>query len=344
VKAHCIVIGLLLLALLACGGGDSATTDLVPLGAVGSAGSGPPAVPGLRPGVIELWRWRDPRQRVVIDKAGVALGPVGEPLERTLFLTHDRLNELHGFLRTYSRFRARMPEGELVFGGQGPFRPGATERRMILEWARLVAAEAMGGRGSSDYGLMLAWHRGEGTASCDDLAVYLTGEVRAGSCSWEEEVSGRLRPEVLARFYGWFDHLKPFQVGGGIRGGAEQEQFRMIFAGRGRGEASDEETATLRSLATALHRELAARRPAPLRPQPPPEEAVTDTKMPGRPQPPPAPEPPPGPALLLPPETPGSLPLPEAKLPPYIPPPPVQKKKPEAPPAAAPPLRTNPSF
>lgn len=300
--------------------------DAVPPGAVRSVGSGSPAVPGLRPGVIELWRWREPRQRVVIDKAGVALGPVGAPLERTLFLTHDRLRELNGFLRMYSQFRSRMPGGELVFGGRGPFRPGATERRMILEWARLVAAEAMGGRSSSDYGLMLAWHRGEGTASCDDLAVYLTGEVRAGSCSWEEEISGRLRPEVLARFYGWFDRLKPFQAGGGIRGGAEQEQFRMIFAGRGRGEAADEEIAALRGLAPALHRELAARRPAPLRP-PPEEAAVTDKKSPGRPQPSPAPEPPPGPALLLPRETPGSLPLPEAKLPPYVPPPPLPRKK-----------------
>ena len=263
----------------------------------------------------------------MIDKAGVALGPVGEPLSRTLFLTPDRLRELHGFLRTYSQFRSQAPEGELVFGGRGPFRPGAVERRMILEWARLVAAEAMGGRSSSAYGLMLAWHRGEGTASCDDLAVYLTGEVRAGSCSWEEEVSGRLRPEVLARFYGWFDRLKPFQVGGGIRGGAEQEQFRLIFAGRGREEAGDEEMTALRSLAPALHRELAARRPAPLRPQPPPEEeTVPGRKKPGKSPQPPAPEPPPGPGLLVPLETPGNLPLPEAKLPPYIPPPPLQNK------------------
>ncbi len=300
--------------------------DTVPLGTIGSAGSGPPAVPGLRPGVMELWRWREPRQRVVIDQAGVALGPVGEPLERTLFLTSGRLQDLQFFLRTYAQFRAWTPEGELVFGGRGSFRPGGAERRMVLEWARLVAAEAMGGRSSSAYGLMLAWHRGEGTASCDDLAVFLTGEVLAGSCSWDEEVSGRLRPEVLVRFYGWFDRLKPLQEGGGIRGGAEQEQFRMIFAGRGRDEASATEISALRSLAPALHRELAARRPAPPQPQPPPEEAAVDKKRPGKPPQPAAPEPPPGPSLLLPPQAPGSIPLPEAKLPPYIPPPPIRKK------------------
>jgi len=133
--------------------------------------------------------------------------------------------------------------------------------------------EVSAGRNASPYGLVFAWHRGGAVGSCDDLSVFLTGEVRASSCSWAGEgggggtadgrleVRGRLAPEQLARIYGWFDGLAPFQESSEEGTGQIREPSRLIFAGQGRREAKREEIAEIRALAPALHRELAARRP-----------------------------------------------------------------------------------
>ena len=225
---------------------------------------GPAAVlgpAGVRPGTLELHRWRDPAEQVVIEPGGVALGPEGEPLVHYLFISRDRPQDLNFLVRSYAPFRMTAGHGKLAFGGKGTAVAGAVEQRMILEWARLVAAEVGGGKSSAAYGMVFAWHRGGAVGSCDDLAVYLTGEVRAGSCSWAEEARGRLAPEQLARVYAWFDSLAPFQFGGEEGIGSGREPSRLVFAGQGRKEPTAEEMAELRGLASALHHELAGRRP-----------------------------------------------------------------------------------
>lgn len=279
----------------------------------------------IRPGILELRRWREPRQRVVIDRAGIAAGPVGAPLTRKLFVEPGRLEDLQFFVRTYAPFRQRSEGGELAFGGQGRFRAGPVERRMILEWARKVAAE-IGGQegGGTSYGLVLSWHRGGAVGTCDDLAVYLSGEVRAKACAWDQEVRGRLRPEPLARMYGWYERLRPFQEAGAIETERAQAPARLTFAGRGSGAGSPEDVAELRTLAAGLYRELALRRgPLPAEPG----EALVPPAAPGRPrgargEAPPEPSPKPLPPLLLPEIPPGIPPRPDAKLPPFVMPPP----------------------
>jgi hypothetical protein len=275
----------------------------------------------VRPGLVELRRWREPRQRVVIDRAGVLIGPVGEPLVRKVFVEPERLQDLLYFLRTYASFRQRSAAGELAFGGQGRIKPGSVEQRMILEWARKVAAEVEGAPSTAAYGLVLAWHRGEAAGSCDDVAIYLDGEVHASSCSREGESRGRLRPEALLRLDQWYDQLKPFQQTVGVEMGSSRVPVRLTFAGRGQRSPASADLAAIQQLAASLHRQLMQRRgdAAPPQPVAPGSTEVTDElDSDGTP----APEAP-GPDLLVAPMAPGRLPIPQAALPEYIPPPPA---------------------
>ncbi len=147
--------------------------------------------------------------------------------------------------------------GELIFHGHGTIVASAAERRMIFEWARAVTVEAGGDGSAVPYGLALAWHRGaSGSGVCDDLVVYLSGEVRAGSCGQGTEVSGRLQGDRLERLYEWVDGLAAFQQAGeqGVR--ADELLERLIFAGRGQRRASGSEIAAITAFAGSLHREL----------------------------------------------------------------------------------------
>ena len=289
-----------------------------PHGDEGTAAERAAVEAAVRPGVLELRRWREPRQRVVIDRAGPSAGAVGEPLVRKVFVEPGRLQDFLYFIRTYAPFRQKTANGELAFGGQGPVRAGAVEQRMIFEWARKVAAETGGSAGGGSYGLILAWHRGSATGSCDDLALYLDGEVRASSCAWGgEEMHGRLRPEHLARLYAEYEEIQPFQDAAGVEAGNGQAPARLTFAGRGARRASTEETVAFRTLAAALHRELAIRRGGPLPPPPTPQPDSPEAQ-----KKPPVPEAP-GPSLLVPPAPPARLPVPQALPPGAMPPPPA---------------------
>lgn len=258
-------------------------------------GSGPATAPGAAavpgPGAVS-------RQRVTIDLGGLWVGP-DDPREgprvHYLFARRRRTEDLAQFVRDYAPFRtversagaagggrdaagrgaglaglaggAGTPDqaSELVFRGRGAVQASAAERRMIGEWTRAVAVEAVGDGGSpSPYGLAFAWHRGAASGGvCDDLVVYLTGEVRAGSCGAGAEVGGRLAGERLQRLYTWIDGLAAFQDAGEqeLRAGALLD--RLIFAGRGRQRASPGEMAAIETFAGSLHRELTAAAPAP---------------------------------------------------------------------------------
>jgi hypothetical protein len=285
---------LLALGALACNGGGVPPER--PAGKPSQAAS--PGPKREQQALIELRRGRNPQELVLIGRGGALMGPAGGSLHRILFSSRDRAADLRFFVRRYAPFRMPVPGGELVFRGRGRARPRPVERRMIAEWARLVAAEAGGGRGSAAYGLVLAWHRGGSVGICDDMSVYLTGEVRASSCSWDEEVRGRLTPEALASVYDAFERLAPFQTGAGEADLAGGTESRLIFAGRGKVEASEAEIAEIQALAPALFRELAARRPAaPAAASPPPSAEETPPKPAG-------PPPPVPPRLLLPPDRP----------------------------------------
>lgn len=253
---------LLLLLMSACGGEDSSSGTP----AAGSKQSNGPAVPSASaapgPG-IELRRGRAPRELVRIGTRSVIIGPEGGPLVWKLFTEPRRADDAWYFFRVYAPFAMKSPAGDLTFQGHGKLKPGLAERRMILEWARQVAAEAGDGRGGAAYGLVLAWHQGGAAGLCEDVVLYLTGEAVATACDWDREVAGRLDPGPLGRVYGWFDRFQPFQVAGGeqeesLRSG--KLQARLIFAGRGARFTTPAEQRQIESFAAAVFAELAARR------------------------------------------------------------------------------------
>jgi len=222
-----------------------------PAVAAGSRPAAPPgagALPG--PGAV-------PRQRVTIDVGGLWVGPEDPregPRVHYLFARRRRTEDLAQFVRDYAPFEV----SELVFRGRGAVQASGAERRMIGEWTRAVAVEALGDAGSpSPYGLAFAWHRGDAMGgACDDLVVYLTGEVRAGSCGAGAEVGGRLAGERLQRLYAWIDGLAAFQAAGEQELQAGALLDRLIFAGRGRQRASPGEIAAIETFAGTLHHEL----------------------------------------------------------------------------------------
>jgi hypothetical protein len=252
-----VVLSLLLCGLTACGG------DAPAAGTPAARREKGPSAPRSSPYGIELRRGREPRELVRIGVRGVVIGPQGGPLEWKLFVEPRRADDAWYFLRLYAPFEMKSPAGDLAFRGQGRVRPGAAERRMILEWARQVATEAADGRGGAAYGLALAWHQGGPAGICEDVVLYLTGEAVATACGWESEVRGRLDPGPLAKIYDWFDHLQPFQTSGDEQDESPEPgrlEARLIFAGRGPRFTSPADQREIQSFAAALFAELAARR------------------------------------------------------------------------------------
>ncbi|HVR96508.1 MAG TPA: hypothetical protein VMW27_07840 [Thermoanaerobaculia bacterium] len=329
-----LALGVLWL-LAACGPSDAPSDiagDLEPKTPPGRGGT--PAPPSPAPAVakrqapnpwtIDWRRWREPRERVLIGRGGIAMGAVAGPLRRYLFTEPERAREIAAFARAYAPFRWRIGPEELEFHGRGRVRVGGVERRMVLEWARQVAAEAAGVVPGSGYGLAFAWQL-EGVM-CEEVSVYLSAEVRSGPCNGDGAIAGRLAPEPLARVYSTFDRLAPFQSGEEAETGSTAAS-RLVFTGRGSQAASPAEVAAFLDLAAALHQEIVDRRPGALPPVP--AEPAVDPKT-GRkkklPAPTPAPSPPP--RLLLPP--PSSPPLPEVILRDDALPPPPPFREPEA--------------
>lgn len=276
----------------------------------------------VRPGMLEMRRWREPRERIVIDRAGALVGTAGRTPVRKLFTRPERLQDFLYFVRTYRPFRLRNGDQDLAFGGQGAVTPGPVEQRMISEWARGLAAELSSGGsadGGLDYGLVIAWHRGGAAGSCDNLVVFLDGEVRASACAGGgEEFRGRLRPGELARIYTWYESLKPLQVTSASEAGPTQAPARLTFAGRGAREASPPEIAALQALSAVLHRELMARHGALPVPQPAPPPTPRTPRTTGETLESEAP----GPDLLVPEGPPVPLAIPRALRPEIVPPPP----------------------
>lgn len=290
------VLLVLFLICAACGvetppGGAAPTADP-------GKGKGEPARAAQPPLEMELRRWEDPRELVRIRTRGVSIGPAGGPLAWKFFADPGRADEAWYFLRTYAPFEMTFVQGELAFRGRGKVKASLAEQRMILEWVRQTAAEAAGSRSATAYGLTLAWHRGGTSGNCEDLVLYLTGEVVATACGVDGDVRGRLEPGELGRVFSWFDQMRGFQTGmvqeNEPRPGALQT--RLIFAGRGIRPATAREQAEIEDFAVALYVELAARRrgAVPAAPVPAP---------PGKPQArPETPAAPPARRLLLPPD------------------------------------------
>jgi hypothetical protein len=210
---------------------------------------------------IELRRGKNPRELARIGIRGVDLGMEGGTRVRKLFTEPRRAEDAWHFLNTWAPFELKSRQGDLAFHGRGKVKAGPVERRMILEWARKVVVESGEGRGGAAYGIALAWHQGGASGICEDVTVYLTGEVVARACGWDSAIRGQLDPAELAQVYTWFDHWKPFQAVGGdqdLRPGSLQ--IRLVFAGRGTTAAKPVEQAEIQALGAQLFSELAAGR------------------------------------------------------------------------------------
>ena len=285
------VAGWVLLAMaLGCGGQDGAGEPRGPRGAGLQGGAGPQAgarhstpegagagagispaagVPaGIPAGaVIGFARWREPHEQVWIGLSGVDEVPAGIRARHSAFSRPERAAELRALASTYAPFRLRTAEWDLAFYGRGQAPAGLVEQRMALEWTRRVMVEAAGGGQGESYGLVFSWHRGVAAGGlCDEVAVFLDGEVRAGPCAAGlpgRQAEGRLDPARLARLYAWYDGLQAFQADGlqGVRADAPLE--RVIFAGRGTSPPRPAEVAAIGELSAQLLRDLTAPPPPP---------------------------------------------------------------------------------
>ena len=217
-------------------------------------------VPAVGRPAVDWRRGRD--ARLVIGTAGVARGPARGPFTRTLFGDPRQAEDLRFLVASFAPFAARGRGSELVFHGRGRVAAAPAERRMILEWARLVELAAIAGEEGKAAALALSWQGEPAAGRCSALAVDLSGTVR-GTCG-PPETAARLAPAALARLYGWFDRLAPFQTGGAAAG-------RLIFAGRGARPPAAAERAELAAFAAALGRELDARSGRVPAPVPPPQ-------------------------------------------------------------------------
>jgi hypothetical protein len=195
-------------------------------------------------------------QTARIGASTVAFGPCGGALTAAPFVMPERAATVAEFVKTYAPFTAETPAGKVTFTGRGSQVATPAEQRMIAEFAKLVDLEAMGGRGGAAYGLALAWHREGGVAGfCDDVTVYLTGDVYASSCKGGTATNlgvKRLNAQQLAQLYEWVDGLKNFEFEHTDPATADAMTIRMVFTGSGAAEASDSDKQAMQDFASHL--------------------------------------------------------------------------------------------
>jgi hypothetical protein len=197
-----------------------------------------------------------PCTTLMVGRAALAFGPCGGILMPSSFVSHSRVDDLAYFSRTYAPFEAETPAGKVNFIGQGAVRATPAEQRMIAEWAHWVSVEAAAGRGGASWGLAFAWHREGGIAGfCDDLAVYVTGEVFATSCkSGQPDDLGRgyLTAAQLGQVYAWLDSLTTFELEHTDPATADAMTVRLVFSGTGSAEPTEADQQAIQDLAAEL--------------------------------------------------------------------------------------------
>lgn len=164
------------------------------------------------------------------------------------------------FLDQYAPFEADTPAGMVTFVGQGMAEASEAEQRMIAEWARQVQLEAESGRSGASWGLGIAWHREGGIAGfCDDLTVYVTGQVYAASCRTEPAatVAQRFLTEgELSQLYRWIDTFAAFEEVQSDGDVPDAMTTRLVFSGAGEEAAGVETKQAIADFAATLYTEL----------------------------------------------------------------------------------------
>lgn len=168
--------------------------------------------------------------------AGPGCGSGGQ--NPAAFPAGQRTAEMAALAALYQPFTAETAAGKIVFNGSGGQIASPDEERSVAEWARLVADEAAGGRGSAAAGQAFHWRRVGGIAGfCDELTVTVSGFAYPTSCKDNSAANlGRVRltAEQLHRLYAWVDGLKSFELDQSDPiTAADGMSLRVTFSGAG---------------------------------------------------------------------------------------------------------------
>lgn len=194
-------------------------------------------------------------ERIRLGPYGAAFGRPGGAVSRALFDDDSVREELAALAAAHGPFDLAVGTSRVRFRGRGSAPASGAERRRIAEWALFVAAEATGS-GGLEPGPVLFWQRGGEGEACDVLGVDRTGRVHGGACDAESGAPRLLAPPELARLYGWFDRLGPFEISWLEGPPGEQRTLRLVFAGAGKATAGASERAEIAAFASALAGEL----------------------------------------------------------------------------------------
>jgi hypothetical protein len=219
---------------------------------------------------------------------GLAFGRCGEKLSPRVYASTEQPLRLAVLVARHAPFEHVVGDEEVELHGQGTVPADPVLRRMVLEWARRLAAQAQGLTASRTYRLAFDWQlqESDGVGGCRGLAVYLSGEAVATTCAGERS-SGVLAPEEMARVFDWYESLEPTQAIRREEGGNGGASTRLIVPGAGQAEAGPTVVASFGALAAGLHQRLLAeereRRRASAEPMPEPA-APAIARGPGAPE------------------------------------------------------------
>jgi hypothetical protein len=195
-------------------------------------------------------------QMAHISNQAIAAGPCGGPLLPGRFVSPGRQARLVELADKYASFQAETPAGAIDFNGQGVITATPSQQRMIAEWSRLVAQEAISGQGDASSGLVLAWDRAGGIAGfCDHLEVFASGEAYASNCiAAPGEIHGpaQLNDIQLKTLYRWLDDYAGFEIEQSDAATADGMTTRLVFFGSGSIEASEDEVLAIQEFAAEL--------------------------------------------------------------------------------------------
>ncbi|MCC6456693.1 MAG: hypothetical protein IT328_17190 [Caldilineaceae bacterium] len=207
--------------------------------------------------LIDWQQTLDTCQSAQFGRDGVVFGPCMGVRMGGKLVSSERENELADFVATYAPFESETPAGIVTFNGAGSTEATPAEQRMIAEWARQAALEASAGRSGASWGLAFAWHREGGIAGfCDDLTVYVTGQLFASSCKGQTAQtisSRRMSAEELEQVYTWIDTYSPFEYIHDDGPVADSMEVRMVFSGAGSTQADEPTQQEIVAFASALY-------------------------------------------------------------------------------------------
>lgn len=210
--------------------------------------------------LIEWQQTQDTCQAARFGTEGVEFGPCMGVRMGGMLVSSEREAELADFVATFAPFEAETPAGMVIFHGEGSTDATPAEQRLIAEWARQAALEASAGRSGAGWGLAFAWHREGGIAGfCDDLTVYVTGQLFAASCKGqtpETIAARRMSAEELEQVYAWVDEYAPFEYIHADDAIADAMEVRLVFSGAGSTPAGPEVQQEILDFAAALYTEV----------------------------------------------------------------------------------------